>query len=171
MGGVMASGALSDPSQLDQGLPVISPSGQSSAPQAAPPGSLLPLLSQGLNSTAWLDLVLPPFDAQCFMTGDGVTGLLNTALAAQIVPDNLLQVVENFDTIVNNYYNGNCTTEQLMAVAPAVIDNIESGETLGTQTLMSAVGTTRSGESVSVSNILYPCLTSSYMYFAEFLKV
>ena len=170
VGGVMASGALSDPSQLDQGLPVISPSGQSSVPQVAPPGSLLPLLSQGLKSDAWLDLVLPPFNAQCFMTGDGVTGLLNTVLAAQIVPDNLLQVVENFDTIVNNYYNGNCTTEQLMAVAPAVIDNIDSGVPLSPQTLTGAVGTTRSGESVSGMTIL-PCLGSSLMYLTGFLKL
>jgi len=169
--GVMASGALSDPSQLAQGLPAVSPAGQSSVPQAAAPGSLLPLLSQGLQSDAWLDLVLPPFDSQCFMTGEGVTGLVNTVLATQIVPPALLQIVENFDEIVDQYYSNGCTTEQLMAFLPAVIDSLASGDPVGIQTIYGAVGTTRSGESVSFSSgppgnpPIVACTANSLGYF------
>ena len=150
--GVMASGALNNPAALTEGLPDVSMTGSTSVPTAAPPNSLLPLLSQGLQSQAWLDLALPPFDAQCFMTGEGVSGLVNTALATEIVPAPFLPIVTGFDTIVNSYYNAGCTTEQLMVWLPALIDEIAAGKPLGIGTIYGATGTTSSGESVSFAS-------------------
>ena len=174
--GVMGSGALSDPGSLLEGVPEISLSGQSATPQPAPPNSLLPIMSAGIQSDAWLNLVLPPFDAQCFMTGEGMLGLVNTALATQVVPAQFQTIVENFDTIISSYYTNGCTTEQLMAWLPAVIDSIASGAPLGIGTVYSSTGTTRSGETVGFTSgppgspSIASCTASSIGFFLPLLS-
>jgi hypothetical protein len=113
-------------------------------------GSPLGAVGGILQSEAWLNLVLPPFDAQCFMTGEGVTGLLNTALATEIVPAGLLPIVQSLDSIVDDYYSKGCTTEQIMVWAPAALEAMSSGSSNPIGALYSASGTTADGQTVTL---------------------
>jgi len=110
------------------------------------------------------------------MTGEGVSGLVNTALATEIVPAPFLLIVTGLDTIVNNYNNAGCTTEQLMVFAPAVIDKIAAGEPLGLPLIYGTTATSPSGESVSFTSgppglpPILACATSSIPLFLSLLS-
>ena len=139
--GVLTGGGLAAP-------PAATGESDGSSSGASPLGAVGAIL----QSDAWLNLALPPFDAQCFLTGEGVSGLLNTVLATEVVPSGLVPIVSGLDSIVDEYYNKGCTTEQILVWAPAALEALsDTTSTNPIGALYSASGTTADGQTVTLA--------------------
>ena len=80
--------------------------------------------------------------------------LVSDQIRAGHVPAGLLPIVSGLDTIVDQYYSKGCTTEQIMAWAPAALEAVSSAVSSGVSPIgavYSASGTTADGQTVTLT--------------------
>jgi len=109
-------------------------------------------ISSFLNNPNFIALV-QEVDWQCFLTGTGFTGLLNTALATDIVPPAFAGILSGLPNLVVSYFSTpGCTAIGLISWIEALLVAIGGGlELSNIGQVYGVVGTTPDGEQIGLT--------------------